>query len=292
MSGVSKTKFTCNCGREFEEEKKFQQHTTNCAVFKAGAIANVIDNSGVKSDIEKQAEAAKQLLEQPKQHEKPEQPGIIAKFTAPVEAKRPFAGTDFNAFRLSDTYNPQTITLYTEVPIRKPKRFEFFRTREDSEGTWKWAARMLEIEEGMDKILYLVAPKMYDAMAEDLRQIELHAAINTDGTIFLINVTLVDRSGKQNHWSESMLKILEMAKTEWVQAKSSKAVAAYMPVVPISNLGEPRWPAEITTRDRVTIPLNMDALLHIAFPEDRIIENADHPVMKKITGATGGQLGE
>ena len=285
MSDTKKVELSCGCGREFEEEEKFQQHIQNCAVYKAGIIADEIDNNKAESDIKKQTEAEK-LLEQP------EQPGIISQFAAPTETKRPFAGTDFNAFRLSDNYNPQTITLYTEVPIRKPKRFEFFRTKEDSEGTWKWAAKMLEMEEGMDKILYLVAPEMWDSMSEDLRQIELHAAINTDGTIFLINVTLVDRSGKQNHWSESMLKILEMAKTEWVQAKSSKALAAYMPVVPISNLGEPRWPVEITTRDRVTIPLSMDALLRIAFPEDRIIKDTNHPIIKKITGVTGGQIGD
>ena len=283
MSGVSATKFTCKCGREFEEEKKFEQHIRDCAVFKAGEIAEYMDRSKAASDTKPQTEAEKLLVQ-------PVQPKIISQFAAPIETKKPFAGTDFNAFRLSDNYNPQTITLYTEVPIRKPKRFEFFRTKEDSEGTWKWAARMLEMEEGMDKILYLVAPEMWDSMSEDLRQIELHAAINTDGTIFLINVTLVDRSGKQNHWSESMLKILEMAKTEWVQAKSSKAVAAYMPVVPISNLGEPRWPSEITTRDRETIPLSMDALLRIAFPEDRIIKDANHPIIKKITGALGGEI--
>ena len=256
----------CPCGRKFEEEKSYTAHIKNCQVYQSDIIVRTQD-------------AARALLiEQETLTPEPTPEPTPAHALNAIEPEE----IDFSAFRLDNNNPLSTIRLFTEVRIRRPKRFEFFRVHEGDD--WMFSAQMLVMEEGMDTVQYLVVPELHTGLAKHLREIILYAAINQDGVIFLVDVPLREKSGRRNHWSASLMENLEMAKTRWIQSQSDQDVSAYVPYFPISDLGEPQWPDTVVNRKGKEVEMSMQVLLEAHFREDNIIRGVSHPVIKKILG--------
>jgi hypothetical protein len=180
--------------------------------------------------------------------------------------------TDLEAIRLSDKDGAGigTREILTRVPVRKPRRGEFFRTHQDP--AMSLAATTYEGNEQDD--VYFVAPAMRGALAEDLRPVRLQLAIARNGVLFIWPLTIPsDDNPLGRSWHESALKAAEIAKAKWIRIISDKGLNGYRVRAAEGNLAEPEWPTDKTFGD----------LLAIAFA-DRIIMSADHPVVRALRG--------
>jgi hypothetical protein len=156
------------------------------------------------------------------------------------------------------------------IQIRKPGKNEFFRIR--SEPDWSIDTAVLEVKKEMDTTTYVVAPSLWKPLMDDITPQRIFTAINTQGVVFLVPVTLPKPDGTTSMWHETRLAAVEEAKTDWVKLVSNKAAGAYETFVAKGNLPEPTWPN--TT---------FQELFNIAF-EGHYIDSLDHPVLQRRRG--------
>lgn len=78
----------------------------------------------------------------------------------------------------SATVYPQVLTT---VPVRKPKRAEFFRVHPNH----ILDTHLLERDTGMEKESYPVTPEVQHLVVSELRPVRLFTAITKHGTVFL-----------------------------------------------------------------------------------------------------------
>ena len=159
----------------------------------------------------------------------------------------------------------------TTIPIRKPNKHEFFRTRQGEE-YWRPVA-FIE----MERVLYAVRPDMLCHLDEgDFFYAFLCLAISKSGELFFWPLKTSNK-GRANMWNDSALEIAKMAITKWVKIRSrqedGKGGGFYQAEIPIADFGEPTWP-----------DFNLKELYDIAFKGDRIIDRVDHLVIQKLTG--------
>jgi len=162
----------------------------------------------------------------------------------------------------------------TTIPVRKPKKLEFFRVRPGEE--WVFDAYILDIKED-EEDKYLVDPKFYPELMQQglLKRVRFFFLISYgSGIIFISEVALPDAEGKINTFPKSRLEHYEKAKDVWVKIVADRALKAYKILLPNAKFIEPEWPVK---------PGNIAEALQIAF-RDRYIETEDHPVLKKIRG--------
>lgn len=253
----------CVCGHPCPDEDVYRQHTENCRVYAAeqAKIAQEKIGENPQEEIKKKTKEEKSL-------------NLIDNAPEPLIS-------DFNLDNLRLDSSPViTVQLYTVVPVRKPNKHEFFQTREG----WNFATKTLMVQEGFNEIRYMVANSLWAQLNDELQSVEYHAAINTDGVVFLIPVTIPE-SGRGSRWTNSLLDVINTAKTSWVRLRSNLDIGAYETVIALENLGEAKWPKTIVNRRKETVEFSMDLILHTAFFE-RYINDVDHPAIKKLLGQT------
>jgi hypothetical protein len=180
---------------------------------------------------------------------------------------------DLEAIRLSanDSAGIGTREILTRVPVRKPRRDEFFRCHPDP--AMSLAATTYVDRNDQDDV-YFVAPAMRGVLAEDLRPVLLQLAIARNGVLFIWPLTIPsDDNPLGRSWHESARKAAEIAKTRWIRIISDKGLNGYRVRAAEGNLAEPEWPTDKTFND----------LLTIAFA-DKIIMSADHPIVRTLRG--------
>jgi hypothetical protein len=181
--------------------------------------------------------------------------------------------TDLEAIRLSDKDSAGigTREILTRVPVRKPRRGEFFRTHRDPAMS---LAATTYVDSNEQDDVYFVAPAMRGALAEDLRPVLLQLAITRNGVLFIWPATIPnDDNPLGRSWHDSARKAAEIAKTQWIRVIADKALSGYRVRQAEGKLSEPEWPIDKTFGD----------LLAIAFG-DRIIMSEDHPVVRALRG--------
>jgi hypothetical protein len=181
--------------------------------------------------------------------------------------------TDLEAIRLSDTDSAGigTREILNRVPVRKPRRDEFFRCHPDP--ALSLAVTIYADHNEQDEV-YFVAPAMRGALAEDLRPVLLQLAIARSGVLFIWPLTIPsDDNPLGRSWHESARKAAEIAKTRWIRIVADKSLSGYRVREAEGKLGEPAWPTDKSFGD----------LLTIAFA-DRIIISEDHPVVRRLRG--------
>lgn len=159
--------------------------------------------------------------------------------------------------------------LLTTIPVRKPNRQDFFRVNPDPAFCLTPAA-IIELKE--DREVYLVTPDMAAELPGEFAAATLYTTINRQGVLHLWPVKLPGPDGKHNEWHRSAAEAAEMAKENWVRIAANMSLGAYEVFKAIGDLPEPKWP-----------DLPLDQILNIAF-RDHIINNADHPVIKRLRG--------
>ena len=181
--------------------------------------------------------------------------------------------SDLEAVRLrpEDTADIGTREILTRVPVRRPRRDEFFRCHPNPE--MSLAVTVFVDRQEQDDV-YFVAPAMRGALAEDLRAVHLQLTISRRNTVFIWPLTLPNADNPLGRsWHESAFKAREIAKIHWVRIFADKSLNGYRVMQAEGHLSEPEWPKDKSFND----------LLAIAF-EDRIIMTEDHPVVRRLRG--------
>jgi len=73
-------------------------------------------------------------------------------------------------------------------------------------------------------------------------------------------------------WNSTSLLAIKTAETKWVRIESNMAAGQYEIIIASGDLGDPIWP-----------PQTMDELVLQCF-EGRIINTADHPLIRQLEG--------
>ena len=193
-----------------------------------------------------------------------------AEADAPAKPKPPDLFADLEGLRLSQNFASSVgvkKALLT-IPVRKPAKEWFIRTHP----TMRIETAVLELKE--ERETYLVAPALWPELASEstFGPRAIFAAMNRQKVFFAWPIRLPGSDGKIDDWNRSALEAATMAESRWVRVASNMALGAYDVFEAAADWPEPEWP------DR---PFN--ELLRIAF-KGRVIDNLDHPTLKKLRG--------
>jgi hypothetical protein len=186
-------------------------------------------------------------------------------------APNPFA--DLAAMRLSQDFaaGAHVKKLLTTVPVRRPGTQDFFRVHPDPAYQLPTAA-VIELKD--DRETFFVHPAMVPEVIGEFRACMIVTVINRQGVLSLWCLKLPDPSGRREEWLRSALKAAEVAMKRWVRLRPNMSLGAYEIFEAQDTIPEPDWP-----------DLPFQEILHIAF-RDRLIDNVDHPVLKRLRGAS------
>jgi hypothetical protein len=183
----------------------------------------------------------------------------------------PFDPFDPKSLRINSGANADVESVLTTVPVRKPKRVEWFRVHPGDDHVVDTV--IVERNTGMDTESYLVLPAVVHLVASELRPVRLFTAMNKIGTTFLWPAKLARGDNDRIHRiADTALLCAEQAKTLWTKMVWSSELGAYEMYRAKGDLGEPQWP-DRSFRD----------LIEIAF-RGNVIDTPDHPVIRELEG--------
>jgi hypothetical protein len=177
---------------------------------------------------------------------------------------------EIQALRLSSNYG-ETLGVKKQlntVLVGRPPKPKFFRTHTDE--AMAFPAMVLELKEARES--YIVMPDVAQQIAEMLRPVMLHAAIDRQNNVFLIPVPLPGASGLRNPWHESLAQAVEQAKVKWLRISANMAIGGYDVYQAEAPLPDPEWPGD-----------DIETLVRIAF-RGKIITGLDHAIVQSLLG--------
>ncbi len=152
------------------------------------------------------------------------------------------------------------------VPVRKPDKKWFIRVHPNPD----WQVELALMEEGRDQ--YIVTPAVYDEVADVTKPSLVYTAITSTGNVFFWPVNLPREDDLQNSWTESAQRAASRAKEHWIRVSPNWTFKSYDLFEAQGRIVPPVWPE-----------MGFAGLFKIAFA-GRIIDNRDHPVMKRLRG--------
>ena len=176
---------------------------------------------------------------------------------------------DVERFRLGQEYDDVDVqVVITDIPVRKPGKQEFFRVN-PFEG-FQMDVGLLEFQ--ADRQFYVVAPGLRECVAEHCSPVTLYTVINRFGQVFLWPAKLPRPGAPVLGWHQSSHRAAELAVGQWVRIAANQRLRAYDVVAARGDLPEPAWP-----------DMTFDEMFALAF-EGRIIDRADHPIVRELEG--------
>jgi hypothetical protein len=163
--------------------------------------------------------------------------------------------------------------VISTIPVRKPNKSEWFQVRPGPQ--WRLQTAILEVENGVDRAVYLVAKELWADLAGEIAPALVLTCTNRAGDLFLWRVKLPGPDGRTNTWTESALRIAQAAETTWCRMVADMGNGHYTHFEPAADLPEPTWPDGLDFRQ----------ILKIAF-RDKFIDNADHAILRALRGAS------
>lgn len=155
------------------------------------------------------------------------------------------------------------------LSVRKPNRQEYFRTHPDPD--YRLNLAILELKE--EREIYAVIPEIAAAMPGETRAVELRLCINRANSLFLWHVPLPTPDGRENAWHKTAREIAVLAENQWVRMAANMGSGYYDVFIAPPGLSDPIWPEQ-----------SLSELLRIAFGAGRLIDDASHPVLKRLRG--------
>jgi hypothetical protein len=154
----------------------------------------------------------------------------------------------------------------TRIFIGKPRRDEWVMVRSGNE--WETAIYVIEDAQDMDRDIYVVTPDLANGdLADDARYAVLYLAVSSTGRMFWWHIKMAANS-RRNHWAESALKAIEIAKKKWIRV--IPAHEGYEVREAKAQMPKPQWP-----------DMSREEVLHLAFA-DRVINTMEHPIAKRL----------
>ncbi len=158
--------------------------------------------------------------------------------------------------------------VHTVIAVRKPNPKEWVRVHPSDE----YQIHVAVFEDTDNSVTYIATPDIASEFSGDFKFVELHLAVNRQGTPFLWKCPLVDPEGRDNLWNASHREALATAKDVWVKMTSNRSLGAYeCQIAPNLNV-EPEWPE-----------LSLTQILEIAF-RGRLISERDHILLRQLRG--------
>jgi hypothetical protein len=179
--------------------------------------------------------------------------------------------TDFSNFRISANNSglPVAQKVLMHVPVGKPGKQRYVRVHHDNK--YRLECAILKLED--DERPFLISPNIASAVAQDIKLVTLQLSIDRQGNVFLWPVPPVPEDGNDNSWNQSQREIATMAENQWIRLSSNRATGSYEAMVAKGEIPEPPWP-----------DLTFEDILEIAFGKTHIIDNRDHPALRKLWG--------
>lgn len=163
--------------------------------------------------------------------------------------------------------------LLTTVRVKKPNPQDFIRVHPSTE--YRRNMALLELKEERES--YLMMPALYQQLDESERTgsyvATLYLCVNRQKVSFLWPVRLPGRDGRILEWHVSARAAAETAMHSWVRVVANQSAGAYDVFKAELAFSDPIWPEH-----------SFEELLKIAFKE-RVIREADHPVLQRLRGA-------
>lgn len=163
-----------------------------------------------------------------------------------------------------------TTEILSHVPIRKPNRHEFFRTRLEPEFCLDTGI----FEDKEEREIFFVTPQMREALAGEVKPVLLVQTITRQGVLLFWPLKLPTEGQRHNGWMETAKEAAELARTKWVRIAADMGLGGYRIYQAEGELSAPVWPDK---------PLQ--EILKIAF-RDRIVDGENHPVVRRLRGLT------
>ena len=182
----------------------------------------------------------------------------------------PVGSSPFSSLRLKQNFG-ETLgvkKVLTTVPVGRPSKDRFFRTHPSP--SWVFPTWILENKSVGET--YLVSAEVASALGDQVRPVELYAAIDRQNNPFLIPIPLPGPNGVRNRWHESLAQAVEKAKSVWIRVSANKDLGGYDIFEATAKLPDPVWP-----------DITMDELLEVAF-KGRVITSLDHPIVQERLG--------
>lgn len=176
----------------------------------------------------------------------------------------------FSSLRLTQNFG-ETLgvkKVLTTVPVGRPSKDRFFRTHPSP--SWVFPTWILENKAAGET--YLVSAEVASALGDQVRAVELYAAIDRQNNPFLIPIPLPGPNGVRNRWHESLAQAVEKAKSVWIRISANKDLGGYDIFEATAKLPDPVWP-----------DITMDELLEVAF-KGRVITSLDHQIVQERLG--------
>ena len=160
--------------------------------------------------------------------------------------------------------------VITLVPNRKPNKSEWFRVRPGD--AWRLQTAVLELEKGVERSTYLVAPSLRADLSGEITPALLLTCVNKSNDLFLWRIKLPGADGRSNTWTDSALQIAKAAETTWSRMVADMANGIYSHHVSTAEHPDPNWPE-----------LSFKEIVKLAF-RGRMIDSLDHPVISELRG--------
>ena len=158
--------------------------------------------------------------------------------------------------------------IVTNVPARKPNSHAFIRVHPGAD----FRLQVFILNTKDDGENYLVSPKLYAELAQEVRPKMLYTGVTREGNPFLWPVNMPGEDGRLDDWSQSAHQAAGIAQTHWVRLVANRSMGAY-DVMKAANLSvEPKWPDKTLTE-----------LLNLAF-RDKVINDLNHVILRRLRG--------
>jgi len=162
--------------------------------------------------------------------------------------------------------------LLNVVPVRRPKRQEWFRVHPDESYRGDFAVIKLET----DGVFFIVAPPIAREFAKECSFVTIYTSLNTAGVVFLWPAAIPAQDGYKNPWLTSAHEVAAAAMKRSVRIQSNRDLGAYEYYYSDNPTPEndPVWPEE-----------SFLELLRIAFHKPgHFVDSVNHAVIRQLRG--------
>ena len=175
------------------------------------------------------------------------------------------------SLRLPDTFTHASAGI--KQPLRptfgKLNRHRFSRVHPAEEFKYR---TVLVIDKEGGREAYLAVPALIPLLGGMANPKILRLAVDNAGTPRLIAEPIPDPNGRPNLWNETMYQAIRTAEEHWTRIESDLGAGQYVITTAKDDLGEPIWPDQ-----------SMSELVMTCF-RDRIIQDANHPLIRQLEG--------
>lgn len=161
--------------------------------------------------------------------------------------------------------------LISTISVRKPKAMEFIRIHPDENMTITMILH--EDRVGFASEYYVILPHMVQEMTElgGAFYAQLYPANTLDGETMIWPVKL-PTGGASGKWQETAMDAVAAAKSNWIRLFADVGRGHYRIMKAEGDLKQPDF-----------LDKSLNELLELGF-KDRVIDNSDHPICRKLRG--------